>query len=401
MVGRRLSCLAACLLAGCQMHDSERPRAVAVVPIFDGHSDFAIHYARAEPAWSITAHDIAAALPGQADLPRWRQSGVYGMLATVASDRPPGAGPHFDRLAVSLDWLGALAARHSGDILWVRSLAELRRTRNDGRIGLMAAIEGGDQIDGSIANLRTAFARGVRSMLIVYDHHNALGDGAMVLEQSAAIASPANGGLSAFGREVVAEMNRLGMLVDLSHASEATARHAMAASTAPVIFSHSAARALADTPRNLSDETLRAVRENGGIVMVPLAPYLITTEHWRWWSSGERRYVELVASHPGDEAAVGHGMEEWDRANPRPTVTVAHVADQIEHVARLAGDDHVGIGSDFDGMGQFSITGLEHAGHLQALIAELRRRGWTERRLEKLGSGNFERVLARVEAATR
>ena len=393
----RLWLLASLTLFGCQTVQDEGPGGTNVVPIFDGHSDFAIHYARAEPAWSVAAHDIAAQLPGQSDVPRWRAGGVYGALATVASDRGPGGQDHFPRLLVSLDWLDALAARHSRDISVVGSLAELRQARRAGRIGLMPAIEGGDQIDGSLDNLRRAYARGVRSMLIVYDHHNTLGDGAMVLEQSRAAASAPNHGLSDLGRRVVAEMNRLGMLVDLSHASDQTVHEALAASSAPVIFSHSAARSLADTPRNLSDESLRLLRANGGIVMVPLAPYLITTDHWRWWLSGESRYAELVAGHPGDEAVVERGMAEWDRSNPQPVVTIAHVADQIEYVARIAGPDHVGIGSDFDGMGQFAIPGLDHSGKLQSMIAELRRRGWSEARLRALGGANFERVLARVE----
>ena len=399
MLTRRLWLLVSLALLGCQTVSDAPSDGTAAVPIFDGHADFAIHYARAEPAWSVSAHDISVALPGQADVLRWREGGVYGALATVASDRGPGGRDQFPRLLAALDWLDALAARHQADIAIARSLAELRRAREEGRIALIPAVEGGDQIDGSLDNLRTLHARGVRSMLIVYDHHNDLGDGAMILEQSPAVARQSNGGLSELGRNVVAEMNRLGMLVDLSHAAEETVHEALSVSSAPIIFSHSAARALADTPRNLSDATLRLVRANGGIVMVPLAPYLITTDHWRWWSSGERRYAELVAAHPGDEAAVQRGMEEWDGANPQPTVAVAQVADQIDHIARVAGPDHVGIGSDFDGMGQFAIGGLEHSGKLQALIEELRRRGWPQARLEALGGGNFERVLARVEAA--
>ncbi|HET9427424.1 MAG TPA: membrane dipeptidase [Allosphingosinicella sp.] len=393
--------LACLLLNGCQHLPSEPDRSSSQIPVFDGHSDFAIHYARAQPGWSATALDVTEGLPGQADLPRWRSGGVFGMLATVGSDRGPGAPDPFARLNVALDWADALAARHPDSIMLARTVQDLRRARSSGRIGLMLAIEGGDHIEGSIEKLRQAYSRGVRSMLIVYDHHNDLGDGAMVLEQSRSIARPAHDGLSQLGRAVVAEMNRLGMLVDLSHASEETANEAIALSTAPVIFSHSAARALADTPRNLSDSTLRSLRANGGVAMVPLAPYLVTTRHWRWWSSGERRYAELLATHSTDEAAVRQGMEAWDRANPQPEVNVAMVADQIEHIANVAGRDHVGIGSDFDGMGDFSINGLEHAGLLQALMSELRRRGWSERELVALGSGNFERVLARVEATRR
>ena len=370
---------------------------VAPIGVFDGHSDFAIHYLRTEPAWRVDAYDIAKVLPGQADIPRWRAGGVHGALVTVASDWEGSVG-HFPRLLASLDWFDRLVARHSSDLEKAQSVVELHAVRRRGRIALIPAIEGGEQIDGSIENLRTAFARGVRSMLIVYDHHNNLGDGAMVLEQSATRASASSGGLTPLGRVVIAEMNRIGMIVDLSHASDVTARQALAVSSAPVIFSHSGAQFLADTPRNVSDETLRRLAANGGLIMVPLAPYLITTEHWKWWSAGEARYTALVKTHPGDDAAVKRGMAEWDRTNPVPTVTVAHVADQIEHIAKVAGYAHVGIGTDFDGMGSYKIRGLANAAELPALFSELRRRGWTDRQMQALGSANFERVLLQVEA---
>ena len=132
--------------------------------------------------------------------------------------------------------------------------------------------------------------------------------------------------------------------------------------------------------------------------MVPLAPYLITTDHWKWWSAGEAHYAALVKAHPGKEPAIKQGMAEWDRTNPAPSVMVGHVADQIEHVARVAGHAHVGIGTDFDGMGSYRISGLADAAHLPALFSELQRRGWTDRQLKALGAENFERVLLQVEA---
>lgn len=401
----RISLIAFSLLsAGCQTGRANEPASVGSPPaaiqvaVFDGHNDLAIHFLRARPAWSPDSHDLEVRLPGQSDIPRWRAGQVSGALVTVASDRETSDRAHFPRLLASLDWFDALAGRYPAQVVRARSSADLRAAHRSGRIALMPAIEGGYQIDRSLDNLRAAYARGVRSMTIVYDHHDAIGDGAMVLEQSRAVAGPPNGGLSSFGRAVVAEMNRLGMLVDLSHAGEATALQALELSRAPVIFSHSGSRVLADTPRNLSDETLRALAANGGIVMVPLAPYLTTTAHWRWWASGEARFAELQAAHPGDEAAVERGMAEWDAANPQPEVTLAHVADQIDHVARIAGYDHVGIGTDFDGMGSHVIPDLADSTRLPALFAELARRGWSTARLNALGSGNFERILARAEA---
>jgi len=364
--------------------------------VIDGHADFAIHYMRR--GWSANGYDIERSLPGQADVPRWRAGGINGVLVTVGTDLAPGSARHFPRVLASLDWLDALIARHDGVLRKALSAADFEAADQEGRIALMPAIEGGDQIDGSLENLQAAYARGVRSMGIIYDHHNDIGDGAMVMPSSTSVAAPLNGGLSAFGREVVAEMNQLGMLIDLSHAAESTSLDVLRLSNAPVSFSHSGARALADTPRNLSDSVLRAVAANGGVVMVSLVPYLTTTEHWRWWSSGETTYAALEHRYKGDKAAIARAMAEWDAANPQPTVTAAQVADQVEHVVRIAGVDHVGIGSDFDGMDSFVIADLKDAASVRALLGELMLRGWGNVELHKLARGNVLRVMKAVEA---
>jgi membrane dipeptidase len=384
-------------LTGCS---TVSPRVSTTLPqIIDGHADFAVHYLRR--GWTSDAYDIATALPGQADIPRWRAGGINGVLTTVGSDLPPGSTGHFQRVLASIAWYDALVKEHPDTLIAATSAADFRRAEDGGLIALMPAIEGGDQIDGSLANLRAAFDAGVRSMIIVYDHHNDIGDGAMAMPSSAEIAAPANGGLSSFGREVVSEMNRLGMIVDLSHAADITALQAMRLSSAPVIFSHSAARALADTPRNVSDEVLREVGMQGGVVMVPLVPYLTTTQNWNWWVAGEATFAALETAHSGDEAAIERGMADWDAANPQPTVTVSHVADQIEYIAHVAGIDHVGIGTDFDGMGGFTISGLGDASALPAVLHELERRGWSRADIHKLARGNFLRVLRDVETAAK
>lgn len=390
--------LASCLaMAGCATPGESG--VLSAIRAIDGHSDFAVHYLR--QGWSIEAHDIGRSLPGQADVPRWRAGRVNGALVTIGSDLPAGSTGHFPRVTASMAWFDALIDRHGVSFLKARSAADFDRAEALGRIALMPAIEGGDQIDASLANLRSAYTSGVRSMGLVYDHHNAIGDGAMAMPSSARIAANPSGGLTPIGRRVVAEMNRLGMVVDLSHAAESTALQVIDASTAPVIFSHSGARALADSPRNLSDAVLREVARTGGIVMVPLVPYLTTTAHWNWWAAGEAHYAALQARHGNDEATISRSMAEWDAANPQPAVTVEHVADQIEYIARIAGRDHMGIGTDFDGMGSFAIADLSDASKVPSLFAELSRRGWTESDLRKLARGNFLRVLREVETSAQ
>lgn len=390
----RISLIALVILA---LHP--RPAAGLPLPqVIDGHVDFAIHYLKRN--WSTDGLDIDKRLPGQTDVPRWREGGINGALVTIGSDRPPGSDGHFARVLVSLDWFDALISQHDGALQFARSADDFERAAAIGKIALMPAIEGGDQLDGSLQNLRLAHARGVRSVGIVYDHHNSIGDGAMAMPSSAKIAAPVNGGLSPLGRQLIAEMNRLGMIVDLSHAAESTSLDALSVSIAPVIFSHSAARSLADTPRNLSNKVLRSLSRNRGIVMVPLVPYLMTTDHWHWWSAGETRYAELTRRFT-DETSVSRGMAEWDKANLQPEVTLAHVADQIEYVAKIAGKDHVGIGTDFDGMGDFKIASLRDASALPSLLQELRSRGWSSADLEKLARGNFLRVVRAVEAAAK
>lgn len=386
-------------LAGCGTASGRPPDPAATAhavlsrhPVVDGHNDLARHYLAASPPWSVSAHDIESRLPGQSDVPRWREGKIGATFVTVASDLGPGATVHRERLLAAIDWFDALTRRHPGALMKALAPDDLAQARAGGRIPMIMAIESGDQLDGSLEQLRELHARGLRAVTLVYDHHNALGDGAMAFPRPAGAARPAAGGLTPFGRQVVEEMNHLGMLIDLSHAAEATAMDVLAMSPSPVIFSHSNARALTDTARNVGDETLRAVAANGGIVMVSFVPYLSSAAHWRWWTAGEAHYAELVAAHGSDRERISAGMQAWDASHPQPRVTLAAVADHIEHVARVAGDDHVGIGSDFDGMDSFVVAGLEDAAGVPALFAELARRGWREEQLAKLARGNFLRV---------
>lgn len=269
---------------------------------------------------------------------------------------------------------------------------DLVRIHRRGRIGSMLGVEGGRQIGGSLAALRTYYDSGVRYMTLTHNQTTEWAD--------AATDEPRHGGLSPFGLEVVKEMNRLGMLVDLSHVSAETMTDAIAASRAPVIFSHSDVYALNPHPRNVPDEVLRLLPANGGIVMVTFVPAFLNGEVWAWSRERSAEEARLKGLYPFSKASVEAGLKSWEAANPRPQAQVSDVADHIEHVVRVAGHDHVGIGGDLDGI-TTTVPGLDSADDYPNLFAELIRRGWSDGNLAKLAGGNFLRVLRQAEAVAR
>ncbi|HEU0053857.1 MAG TPA: dipeptidase, partial [Longimicrobium sp.] len=268
---------------------------------------------------------------------------------------------------------------------------DIERIHRQHRVASLIGIEGGHAIESSLGALRQFYALGVRYLTLTHANTIEWAD--------AATDSARHGGLTRFGEEVVREMNRLGMLVDLSHVSPGTMSDALRVSAAPVIFSHSSARAIADHPRNVPDSILVKVRENGGIVMVNFYSGFVEprgAEMMRGMFEVQRRFRE---QYPNDPAAASRAYDEWRRQNPVPRGTIATVADHIDHIVKVAGIDHVGLGSDFDGVTSLP-EGLEDVSKYPYLTAELLRRGYSDADVKKVLGGNLLRVMRQAEAVS-
>jgi len=374
-------------------HEQALARANAVLaraPVIDGHNDLAIAL-RTELGPNALSSDygLEQRAKGQTDLPRLRAGHVGGQLWSVfiPGDTKDGfAKTQLEQIAL----MRRVIAAHPEQLTLARSADELEAAMRAGRVGGLLAMEGGYGLEGSLGALRAYYDLGVRSLGLVHDAPLDWADSQAL--------PPAHGGLTAFGEEVVRESNRLGMLVDLSHSSDETALDAMRVSRAPVIFSHQAARALCDIPRNAPDEVLRALGANGGIVMITFVGGFVSQEVSAVVRPAIQVYRERAAAAqtPAEREAL---RNEIFGALKLPEVTVARVADHVEHVRDVAGVDHVGVGGDFDGAFGFP-QGLSDVSMYPNLFAELAMRGWSDAELAKLASGNFLRVMREVEAAS-
>ena len=288
-----------------------------------------------------------------------------------------------------IDTAHRIIADYPRHLEFARTANDIVRIHRKGRIASLLGIEGGRQIGGSMAALRRFHDLGARYMTLTHNQTTEWAD--------SGTDEPRHGGLSPFGVEVVKEMNRLGMLVDLSHVSPATMTDAIAASRAPVIFSHSSAFALNPHPRNVPDDVLRLLREKDGVVMVTFVPAFLSAQNWAWSRERLAEEARLKSLYSFSKARVDQGLKDWEAAHPEPKVPVSVVADHVEHVARTAGIAHVGIGGDFDGISR-TVEGLDSVDDYPNLFAELISRGWSDRDLAALAGGNFLRVLRRAEA---
>jgi len=358
--------------------------------LIDGHNDlpWAVRTDK-QAAGRVEAYDLRGKVAGQTDIARLRQGGVGGQFWSVyIPGEMPGGFAHTQ--LEQIDLATRIIARYPDTFMIARTAADIRAAHKANKIASLLGMEGGHAIENSLGALRAYYTLGVRYMTLTHNVHTDWADSAAF--------PPVHGGLTQFGEEVVHEMNRLGMLVDLSHVAPETMDDALRVSKAPVIFSHSSARALCDVPRNVPDDILKRVTANGGVVMVTFVTGFIDPAVAK---------IQQPAMAQYKRRAQGLGIAEQERLENEimgklqlPKTTVAKVADHVEHVRKVAGVEHVGIGGDFDGNSDWP-EGLSDVSMYPNLFAELIRRGWTDHDLELLAGGNVLRALEQAEKVSR
>jgi membrane dipeptidase len=358
-------------------------------PLVDGHNDlpWALREEKETPR-DVDAYNLRRTTRGMTDISRLRKGMVGGQFWSVylpGDIRDSG----YARVQLEqIDLAKRIIAKYPDVFQPAYTAADVRKAYAQGKIGSLLGMEGGHAIENSLGALRAYYDLGVRYMTLT---HNVTLDWA-----DAANDTPTHRGLTPFGREVVREMNRLGMLVDLSHTSPAVMSAALDVSEAPVIFSHSNARAITDVPRNVPDSILRRLPRNGGIVMVTFVPGFASQKIADHAAALTAVRDSVAKRHPNDNDAQFRAVASWRQAYPAPVATIGDVADHLDHIKRIAGAAHVGIGGDYDGITE-TVQGLEDVSTYPNLLAELVKRGWTDDELRGLAGENILRVLRRAE----
>ncbi|MEO3750297.1 dipeptidase [Streptomyces sp. B6B3] len=362
-------------------------------PVVDGHNDLPWHL-RVQVGYDLDRRDIAVDQSAHlhTDLPRLRAGGVGAQFWSVYVSVALTGDAAVSACLEQIDAVRLLLARYPDALREALTADDMEAARSEGRVASLMGAEGGHAINNSLGTLRGLYRLGVRYLTLT---HNATLDWA-----DAATDAPRHDGLTAFGEEVVREMNRLGMLVDLSHVAPATMRDALRVTEAPVIFSHSSARAVCDHPRNVPDDVLAALPANGGVAMATFVPQFVLPEAMEW----DRLADEYTSAQGLDPMATGEDarrlLRAFEESHPRPRATLAAVADHLDHMREVAGVDHLGIGGDFDGV-TYLPDGLQSVADYPNLLAELLGRGWSDADLAKLTWRNAVRVLRDAEAAAR
>ena len=364
-------------------------------PLIDGHNDIAEQLGDNHQSSVANLANGTDAWPDHrlmTDMARLHAGHVGGQFWSVYIDGKYTGDEAIRRTIAQIDIVDRMIAAYPRDLERALTADDIVRIHRKGRIASLIGIEGGRQIGGSLPALRQFYRLGARYMTLTHNQTTEWAD--------SATDDPKWHGLSPFGLKVIGEMNRLGMLVDLSHVSPDVMRQAIAASRAPVIFSHSSARAVNDHPRNVPDDVLRLLPANGGVVMVNWVPSFINAARLQHDAAKAGEEARLKTLNRASTDAVKAGVKAWEAAHPAPPVTVKDVADHIEHVAAIAGHDHVGMGADLDGI-EDTPEGLTGVQAYPLVFAELIRRGWSNADLAKLAGGNVLRALRGAEATAR
>jgi membrane dipeptidase len=361
-------------------------------PLIDGHNDYA--WALREKAQrDLDKLDINGPQPGiMTDIPRLRSGGVGGQFWSVYVPAELAGQTAVTATLEQIDIVHRMMRKYPDAFELALTADDVERVFRKGKIASLIGMEGGHSIDNSLGALRMFYELGARYMTLTHARNVPWADSCSD--------EPVLGGLSAFGEQVVREMNWLGMLVDLSHTSPETMADAIRVSEAPVIFSHSAARALNDVPRNVPDDVLKLLPKNGGVVMVTFVPGFLSPRVADWTSAQATEQSRLRVEFPNDEGAVKAGMAAWTTAHPSPRATIDDAADHIDHMRRVAGVDHIGLGGDFDGITAV-VEGLEDVSTYPALTAELLRRGYKDDEILKITGQNILRVMRSVERISK
>jgi membrane dipeptidase len=390
--------LALALPVAAQTPEAVAEAALRAAPVWDGHNDVPeqLRGRRGDVIADFDFNDTTAEPDGKGgtkpmhtDFRRLAQGRVGAQFWSVYVDADQPEPQAVVATLQQIDVTKRLIARYPDRLALALSADDVQRAMKAGKIASLIGMEGGHSIGSSLAVLRQMYDLGARYMTLTHSKNNDWGDSSSVV--------PEHGGLTDFGKDVVREMQRIGMLVDLSHTSEATQLDALAVARAPVIFSHSGARAVNPHNRNVTDAVLARLRDNGGIVMAVALPSYVSEERRQWGARREGEKKRLETLWPAKPDEVTGGLAAWDAANPEPKATVADIADHIDHIRMVAGIDHIGLGGDYDGMDTGPV-GMEDVSGYPNLFAELAWRGYSQADLEKIASRNMMRVLRSAEA---
>lgn len=362
-------------------------------PVLDGHNDLAWAL-RQQVGYRFDERDIATDQSRylHTDIPRLHAGGVAAQFWSVYVSTELDGDSAVSAVLEQIDCVRELARRYPNDLRLADTADDVLAARSAGRIAALMGAEGGHSIDGSLGALRALRRLGVRYLTLTHNDNVAWADSATDV--------PVLGGLSRFGHEVVREMNRIGMLVDLSHVAATTMRDALRTSRAPVLFSHSSSRAVCDHPRNIPDDVLAELPRNGGVAMATFVAGFVLPAAVEWNRHRDEHLARAGFDPDRETPEKSAASEEYERAHPRPVARVADVADHVDHMREVTGIDHVGIGGDFDGTTNLP-DGLRDVSGYPNLLAELRARGWSSADLEKLTWQNPLRALRDADDVSR